>query len=352
MSLYKDKRTGIYYISYISPSGKRVRKSLQTRNRVVAALKESEVLTKRKTQDSPEMLFSVFLERYRDFLKATRSKETCQIFEIANRKLSTFKQIKRLEELTPTLLDDLLISLKNKGAGPAGINRSIRALRAAAKQAEYWHILSPQDWSSMIKLHEKKHRVEFHTIEEIQIILSVFKDINGLIAALLACQAGLRRAEVAHAKWKDIDFNLDQIYVPANKTDEFRHIPLTPTLKKALLNAKSLAKREYVVDLEGNRESKDFVSSYYKYHTQDLPFHCFFHKLRHTFASHLVQNGADLYYVSKLMGHSSIKMTEKYAHLSQHNLVSTMQLLPQPTLKKAKNTSVSKSVSTPSINLS
>ena len=345
MSLYKDKRTGIYYISYMDPAGKRIRKSLETRNKAVAAIKEKDYLTRKDSQDSTNTPLEVFLARYRAYLKATRSVQTCKVFETAWKKFEEFKHPNKVSDLSPTSLDDLLIRLKNDGDGAAGINRSVRALRTAGKQAEYWRLLSPQDWLSMIKLHEKKHRVEFHTKEELETVIKAFPDINGLVAVLLACQAGLRRAEAAFAKWEHIDFENNQVYVPANKTDDFRHIPMTPLLKKVLLKARKQSDSEYVVVLpHGNRASKDFISSYYTCHTEGLPFHCFYHKLRHTFASHLVQNGADLYYVSKLMGHSSIKMTEKYAHLSQHNLVSTMKLLPEPV--------VSKFVSTPSDKIS
>lgn len=343
MFIYTDPRTKIKYISYTDPAGRRVRRSLGTTSGAVATIKAAEILDKKKAQNSEYVTSEEFLVRYRAYIKATRSKQTCKIFETAWRKLANFKSIKRLDDFSPTLLDDLLICLKSKGDGVSGINRSIRALRTAAKQAEYWHLLAPQDWSSMIKLHEKKHRVEFHTTQEMEIILKSFKDITGIVITLLAYQAGLRRAEAAFIKWEHVEFDFNRIYVPANKTDEFRHIPMTGALKKALLETKSKSNSEYVVVLpKGNRNSKDYISSYYSCHTKGLPFHCFYHKLRHTFASQLVQNGADLYYVSKLMGHSSIKMTEKYAHLSQHNLINTMELLPQP--------DVSKIVSTPSEN--
>ena len=53
------------------------------------------------------------------------------------------------------------------------------------------------------------------------------------------------------------------------------------------------------------------------------------HTLRHTFASHLVQNGVDLYTVSKLLGHSSINTTEIYAHLSPNSFKSALCKLPK-----------------------
>ena len=52
-----------------------------------------------------------------------------------------------------------------------------------------------------------------------------------------------------------------------------------------------------------------------------------FHSLRHTFASWLVQTGVDLYTVQKLMGHSTISMTERYAHLAPDNLKSAVKKL-------------------------
>lgn len=52
-----------------------------------------------------------------------------------------------------------------------------------------------------------------------------------------------------------------------------------------------------------------------------------FHSLRHTFASWLVENGEDLYSVMKLMGHSDIKMTQRYAHLAKGKLQNAVNKL-------------------------
>lgn len=333
MSVYKDKRTGIYYISYIDPSGKRVRKSLETRNRTVAAMKESDVLTKRKAKDSPNIPLESFLARYREFLKATRKPDTARHFEIALRKLLNFKKIVFLNEITPAVLDDLAITLKAKIKGPnaPGLNRAIRALKTAMRQAEFWDLIPPQNWRKVSKFKESKGRVEYHTPEEIKQILSIFNP-DWKLVVLLGCRAGLRRGEIAALTWDDVDFKNNQLYVAPNKTEKHRYVPIAKDLRAALQAAKKRAKKgsKYVIMVGEARDSQFFLSAYYLKATKDkFKFKCGLHKLRHTFASHLVQAGVDLYRVSKLLGHSSIKMTEIYAHLAPADLKEAVEELPE-----------------------
>ena len=331
MSIYQDKRTGIYYASYINPANKRVRVSLETRNKVVACTKEKEFLTKRQADDSPRVFLESFLARYRAFLKATRKPDTARHFEIGLKKLLAFKAIRYLDEITPALLDEFAISEKAKLKGPyaPGLNRSVRALITAMRQAEFWEMLPPQNWRRVSKFKEKKGRVEFHTPEEIVAILNHLGE-DWEVVVLLGCRAGLRRGEMSVLKKTDVDFKNNQIYVAPNKTEGHRFVPMTPDLRAALEKAIKKSKNEYVVNVgdPSHRTSPYYLSAYYKKLTADLPFYCHLHKLRHTFASHLVQAGVDLYRVSKLMGHSTIKVTEIYAHLAPADLTSAVGRLP------------------------
>lgn len=332
MALYKDKRTGIWYVSYTDPAGRRVRKSLETKNRNVAAIKEGEFLTRRKAADTVRVPLGVFLQRYREYLAATRKPDTARHFELGLKKLLDFKpSISYLDEITPAVLDECAIALKSKIKGPnaPGLNRAIRAVKTAMRQAEFWDLIPPQNWRKVSKFKESKGRVEFHTPKEIKQILAIF-NADWQLVVLLGCRAGLRRGEMAALTWDDVDFKNKQLYIAPNKTEKHRYIPIAKDLHNALLAAKKRAKEgfKYVVDVGEARGSQYFLSAYYLKATKKLPFKCGLHKLRHTFASHLVQAGVDLYRVSKLLGHSSIKMTEIYAHLATADLRTAVDELP------------------------
>ena len=169
--------------------------------------------------------------------------------------------------------------------------------------------------------------MEFHTPAEIKQILKCF-NADWQLVVLLGSRAGLRRGEMAALKWEDVDLKNNQLYVAPNKTEKHRYIPLAEDLRTALIAARKKTKGPWVVSVGVNRGSKDFLSKFYENETSALPFHCHLHKLRHTFASHLVQNGVDLYRVSKLLGHSSIQMTEIYAHLAPADLSVAIKKLP------------------------
>ena len=332
MHIYTDKRTGIKYISYTDPSGKRVRRSLRTANKSVATLKAAEIIDNKKVRDSEKLPLDAFLVRYRAFLKASRKPGTIQYFELGLKKLLAFRSIEYLSDITPALLDEFAISQKSKikGVFAAGLNRCVRALKTAMRQAEFWDLIPPQNWRKVSKFKESKGRVEFHTPAEIKQILSVF-NVDWQLVVLLGCRAGLRRGEIAVLKWADVDFKNNQIYVSPNKTEKHRYIPIATDLHAALLAAKRRAPKgvQFVINVGESRNSQYFLSAYYLKATKDkLDFKCGLHKLRHTFASHVVQQGVDLYLVSKLLGHSSIKMTEIYAHLAPADLKTAIEKLP------------------------
>ena len=319
------KRYGIYYADFRVPNGKRSRTSLQTTNLRVAKDKYAEIVSRRKKAKENlvvDMEWDAFKDRLFRFMSAERSESTIRWTKLAITHMEAFNTPRMLRDVTPSLLQGTKEFMINEGFGKHNINRCMQALKAIMRLAEKWDLAVEQKWKAVGKLKTPKGRVVFHTDEEIDKLLAACPSLGWRLVVLLGADAGLRRGEIAHLQWQDVDFEHNQLYVAPDKTENHRFVPMTPTLREALTKAKNGAKSEYVVDVgwASSRNSKDFLTSYYPRIAKAAGVKSYLHKLRHTYASQLVQKGIGLYEVSKLLGHSSIQMTEIYAHLVPANL--------------------------------
>ncbi len=330
---------GTYYADFRELNGKRKRISLQTTNLRVAQDKYAEIVRRRKAAREKIVVdidWDVFKDKVFRFMAAERAKNTIKWTQLAIKHLEDFNTPHKLSDVTPALVQGVKEFMINEGYGKHNINRCMQALKAIMHLAEKWDLIPEQRWKIIGKLKTPKGRVVFHTDEEINKLLAACPSLGWQLVVLLGADAGLRRGEIAQLRWQDVDFEHNQIYVAPDKTVNYRYVPMTPTLRGALTKAKENAKNEYVVEVgrAKSRASKDFLTSFYRKIAQKAELSSFIHKLRHTYASQLVQKGVSLYEVSKLLGHSSIQMTEIYAHLVPENLqkvglVITPRQMPQ-----------------------
>ncbi len=133
----------------------------------------------------------------------------------------------------------------------------------------------------------------------------------------IAYWTGMRRGEVFSLEWGDIDFERGQITVRPEtaKTGSSRHIPLHPTL------AEHMGGLYRVNDLicpspQTGAKMTTIKTAWSSLTTRANLIDFRLHDVRHDFASRLVMNGTDLYVVKDLLGHSTIQLTERYAHLA------------------------------------
>ena len=165
-------------------------------------------------------------------------------------------------------------------------------------------------------------------------VISEEKIIKGLLAVenkkhrtllLLAYSAGLRVSEVISLKITDINSDRMQITVNHAKGKKDRVVTLSETLLPLLREYYKLYKPGTWL-FEGQDSNEHYSSrsaqQIFKdaYKKLGLPAQCSFHSLRHSFATHLLENGTDISYIQKLLGHNDIKTTLRYTQISNKDI--------------------------------
>jgi integrase len=138
---------------------------------------------------------------------------------------------------------------------------------------------------------------------------------------------GGRRNEVLSLTWKNINFrNQTVTFVNGTKFGKRRVVPLNKRALEILtgLHKSGDAPSDKIFDYE-----KNYISRRFKYYARKagLPESIRTHSLRHTFASILSENSIDIHTIKELMGHSSIKVTEIYSHLSPEHKIKAVKRL-------------------------
>lgn len=150
------------------------------------------------------------------------------------------------------------------------------------------------------------------------------------MAVLLGLGAGPRSAEIFSLRKSDLMYNEGLMAVRAKlKRGKMRYVPMSPELadelrrycqlRKAVVDDDRLFPPEPGATSGRQRVDKSFKNALRLAGIEDFRFH----DLRHTFASWYMMNGGDLYELAKILGHSNIKMTERYAKLARKHIAKT-----------------------------
>lgn len=187
-------------------------------------------------------------------------------------------------------------------------------------------------------------RVRFLTINEEKKLLTKIRerDLQLHNMTLLSLRTGMRAAEIFNLKWGRIDTGKGHIIV-LGKGDKSRVAFMTKDVKTMFKSMKKSRSDDYIFTIDGKIHLE--VPRIFRNIVKELELNtgitdprqrvCF-HTCRHTFASRLVENGTDLYTVKELMGHSTLAMTERYAHLGQNTLQEAVKRLDKKLTKKIK----------------
>ena len=233
-----------------------------------------------------------------------------------------------LKEVNYSQIRHWITVLVDQEISNRSINRKISSLKTFYKFLVKIDELncSPLSKHKALKT-EKKVQIPF-SVDEIRSVLdanigSDFEAIRNKLIIELLYSTGIRRAELINLKLIDVDFGKNQIKV-LGKLNKERYIPLLENIKNTILLY--LKKREcleliqdefyLILTRKGKKIYNSLVYRIVKNYFSKVsakvkksP-----HILRHSFATHLLSNGADLNSVKELLGHSSLASTQVYTH--------------------------------------
>jgi len=342
------KREGIYYVSYQSSGGRQVRRSLKTRDKVIARQRvakleldrhEAALFGKEPSRSFRELMV-IYLEAKQESRGFTRLKDAAKpLLEYFGDSDITQLKESHVEQYATWRL---------KSVSSGTVRREVGMLSAAfnhAKKKHHWRIDNPCIGADKPK--EPKGRVRFITRLEAQRLVQAARcplDAKGhplpdqykspVLPDFieLALNTGCRKQELLGLKWEDVDFSTRLLRLAKTKGGEWQTVPITDEARAVLI--RRMRSRDevcpggsYVFFHETPRPGvdigdqvldlkKSFRAACERAAIKDFRIH----DLRHTFASWLVAEGVSLFEVSKLLRHSSIKMSERYAHLAPDHL--------------------------------
>lgn len=286
--------------------------------------------------------FEEMVEKFMEHGKAYKTMFTKRRDEsfIKNHLIPFFKGM-TLDQITPACVNQFKAQEFSKGFKPATVVLSFNILskmfNIVIKELE-WCNNNPVSKISIGKFNNKVDRWLTH--EEEHLLLTLMPDWLNQIC-IFALNTGMRENEILSLKWTEVNLSRKTITVINTKNKEDRTIPINNSVYQLLLvigKVRALSGYVFTNTKTKGRYSNEVVSLRFRYYVKksEIP-HCRFHDLRHTFATRLVQSGIDLYKVSKLLGHKSIKETERYAHHYPESLRDSVNILDNLTTKNRLN---------------
>lgn len=297
--------------------------ALQARTRVVLGESPQE---QKKLKKSVPTFKELAEDHYLPYVKTYKRSWDCDDSLLCNHLLPLLGA-KRLDEISERSISDLHQDMRARGYAKGTCNRVLVLVKYMFKLAKKWNLPGAQENPSEgIKLVDPQNaRERYLSSEETQRLRQAIEDspnvqLKYIVALLLL--TGARKRELLDAKWEDFDLERRNWRIPMSKSGKARHVPLSTAVLDIL---KSLPRWEgcpYVVpNPQTRRPFKSVFCSWNTARKEAGLADVRMHDLRHSMASNLVNSGRSIYEVSKILGHSQIKTSQRYAHLAHETLL-------------------------------
>lgn len=308
----KEGQKQIWYADYYA-DGERVVESTGTANEREAkkflALRVSEVHRRVFVKDTRTTLDQLW-ERYLPHAETHKRSWKRDVQMFGN--LRAFFGNPMLRDITPARLEKFQ-QVRGKEVAPATVNREFALLKHMFFQAETWGLHSGNPVRKVRFLAEDNLKCETLSEEEEKKLLAAcppyLKDV-----VVFACNTGLRRSDVFNLRWEDVIIDEEpRVSIIMKKNRKPHDVYLNPAALEVVNRQRRDTKNVFTNPMTGEQIKcvrGALEAAVKRAGLKKITFHMF----RHTIATRLLRNGADIVTVKEIMGHSNISTTLRYAH--------------------------------------
>ena len=344
--LFKRAGSAFWYVRYRDASGKRVKRSTGTADRREAGELEGkwrlEARQQRLWGTQPRFTFDELMLRY---LKETQgTKRSAERDAWTVKRLHPYFSGRVLNELKRADVRGYIASRRAAGVKGSTVNRELGLLSVALNRARLdwdWEIANP---AQGMREPESEGRQVYLTREQFELLVSAASRQKRApyLADLVtvAVMTGCRKGELLGLEWSRVDFEANVIRLRASDTKaaKARLVPINGAAREALLRRYEY-RSERCPDAawvfcgpDGERIVS--VKSSYRHALQSARIAGVrFHDLRHTCGSWMAQKGVPIGHIAAVLGHSTLRMSERYSHLAPANArdaVAMLEGVPKP----------------------
>ena len=231
-----------------------------------------------------------------------------------------------LADITPSLIAEYRDKLA-RGDGEPRSNATVVRYMAALSHAftvavKEWGWLDDSPMRRVTKPKEPRGRVRFLSDEERERLLDACRTSDNPYiypAVVLALSTGARKMEILTLHWRDVDFQRQVITLHTTKNGERRALPLTGHAWELMQHHAKVRRIDspFVFPSRNGQQAFDIRRAWEAARQQANIPDFRFHDLRHSAASYLAMNGASLAEIAEILGHKTLAMVKRYAHLSE-----------------------------------
>nr|WP_176704556.1 site-specific integrase [Pseudomonas sp.]QDK64882.1 site-specific integrase/recombinase [Pseudomonas sp.] len=268
-------------------------------------------------------------ERYMPFVKGYKKSWDSDDSYLRNHVLPRFGS-HHLDQVSQQEVVEFHHAMRAKGYALATCNRMLVLMRYMFNLAKKWKVpgadFNPTIGVPMYEANNARER--YLTAEETQRLkVALVKSDNTQLQYIvpLLLMTGARKRELLEAQWEHFDLERRSWRIPMSKSGKARYVPLSATVLEVLAQLPRWPGCPYLVPNPKTRVP--YISVFSSWNTArkhaGLP-EVRMHDLRHSMASNMVNSGRSIYEVAKVLGHTQLKTSQRYSHLSQETLIAAV----------------------------